>query len=79
MDHGPAGRSLETEMLMNVAKMTCNHCVRAVTAAVLELDPQAKVDVDLATGTVRVTGTTDAEAAAKAIREEGYTVRVLEA
>jgi len=66
-------------MLLNVGKMTCNHCVRSVTAAVLALDPQAKVEVNLASGTVRVTGHTDAEAAARVIREEGYTVRVVEA
>lgn len=66
-------------MLLDVQKMTCNHCARAVTRAVQTLDPQAKVEVSLADGTVRVTGSVDAEAAARAIREEGYTVRVIEA
>jgi len=66
-------------MLLNVEKMSCNHCVRSVTAAVQALDPQAKVEVDLASGTVRVTGHIDAQAAAEAIREEGYTVRIAEA
>jgi len=67
-------------MLLDVRKMTCNHCVRSVTAAVLALDPQAKVEVDLGQGTVRVDGggKLDAEAAATAIRAEGYEVRVLE-
>lgn len=65
-------------MLLNVEKMTCNHCVRSVTNAVQALDARAKVDVDLPTGTVRIAGQVDAEAAAKAIREEGYTVRVIE-
>jgi copper chaperone len=66
-------------MLLDVQKMTCNHCVRAVTAAIQALDPQAQVDVSLADGSVRIVGRLDAEAAARAIREEGYTVRVLEA
>lgn len=66
-------------MLLNVQKMTCNHCVRAVTAAVQALDPQAQVEVSLADGAVRITSRADAEAAALAIREEGYTVRVIEA
>jgi copper chaperone len=66
-------------MLLDVQKMTCNHCVRAVTAAVQALDPQAQVEVSLADGSVRVASRLDAEAAARAIREEGYTVRVLEA
>jgi copper chaperone len=59
--------------------MTCNHCVRAVTNAVQALDPQAKVEVNLADGRVRVDGSVDAEAAVNAIREQGYTVRVIEA
>ena len=66
-------------MLLEVRKMTCNHCVRAVTAAVHGVDPSASVDVDLGRGTVRIEGdATEAEAAAAAIREEGYEVRVLE-
>lgn len=66
-------------MLLDVQKMTCNHCVRSVTKAVQGLDPQAQVKVSLADGSVRITGRVDAEAAAQAIREEGYTVRVVEA
>lgn len=63
-------------MLLKVEKMTCSHCVRAVTAAVRALDPGAEVEVDLATGSVRVTGAVEPEAAAAAIREEGYPARV---
>lgn len=66
-------------MLLDVQKMTCNHCAHAVTRAVQTLDPQAKVEVSLADGTVRVSGSVDAEAAARAIRAEGYTVRLIEA
>jgi len=66
-------------MLLNVQKMTCGHCVRAVTTAVQALDPQAKVEVDLADGSVRIQGHVAAEDAAAAIREEGYTVQVLQA
>jgi len=66
-------------MLLEVRKMTCQHCVRAVTAAVHAVDPNATVDVDLARGTVRIDGQrTEGEAAAAAIRDEGYEVRVLE-
>lgn len=66
-------------MLLSVQKMTCNHCVRSVTKAVHDLDPQAEVEVNLADGTVRIAGSVDAEAAARAIREDGYTVAVVEA
>lgn len=65
-------------MLLKVEKMTCNHCVRAVTAAVHALDARAQVDVDLAAGTVRITGNVDPQAAAAAIREAGYTADVSE-
>ena len=66
-------------MLLDVRKMTCNHCVRAVTGAVQALDADARVEVDLGRGTVRVEGgRIDAEAVAAAVREEGYEVRVLE-
>lgn len=66
-------------MLLDVRKMTCNHCVRAVTAAVHARDPGATIEVDLARGTVRIDGgTTDASTAAEAIREAGYEVEVLE-
>lgn len=73
----PPGVIGETEMLLNVQKMTCNHCVRSVTAAVHTIDPQAKVEVDLTSGTVRIDGNPDEEAAAEAIREAGFTVEVL--
>lgn len=66
-------------MLLNVQKMTCGHCVRAVTNAVRALDPQATVEVDLADGSVRIEGDVTAEDAARAIREEGYVVQVLQA
>ena len=65
-------------MLLNVQKMTCGHCVRAVTQAVHEVAPGAQVDVDLAQQTVRVQGTTDVAAVTKAIEDEGYTVLLTE-
>ena len=65
-------------MLLEVHKMTCNHCVRAVTAAVHDVEPRATVEVDLARGTVRIEGAAAVDSAVAAIREEGYEVRVLE-
>lgn len=37
-----------------VAKMSCGHCVRAVTEAVHRVDAAAQVDVDLKAGEVTV-------------------------
>lgn len=65
-------------MRFRVEEMSCNHCVRAVTNAIRELDPQAQVEVDLATGIVQITGQVAAEDAAAAIAAEGYPARRIE-
>jgi copper chaperone len=54
--------------------MTCQHCVRAVTRAVQQLDAQAAVQVDLKAATVTVDSTQPRPRIAEAIREEGYPV-----
>lgn len=55
-----------------VQGMSCGHCVRAVSAALLALDADAQVDVDLAGGEVRVESRLSAEQVLAALREEGY-------
>ena len=65
-------------MLLNVTKMSCNHCVRSVTAAVQGVEPAAQVEVNLADQTVRVQGASDVTAVARAIEEAGYDVKVVE-
>ena len=57
-----------------VQGMTCGHCVKAVTQAVKSVDPQAEVQVDLASGKVDVQTQQDRTAIARAIEEEGYQV-----
>jgi copper chaperone len=54
--------------------MTCDHCVRAVTAELSQVAGVAGVEVDLASGTVTVTsdGPLDDEAVRSAIDEAGY-------
>lgn len=59
-------------MQLNVEGMTCAHCERAVQKAVAALGGTAKVD--LAAGTVQVSGTDDVAAVRRAIEEEGYKV-----
>ncbi|MCQ4271316.1 cation transporter [Pseudomonas kuykendallii] len=60
--------------IFKVQGMTCGHCVRAVTAALQGVDPQARVEVDLAAKEVRVESEAEARALIEAIREEGYQV-----
>lgn len=62
-------------MQFDVEGMTCGHCVRAITRALHTLDPDARVDVDLAQGIVTVEGAILADDAADAITNAGYTVR----
>lgn len=58
----------------NVQGMTCGHCEKAVTKAILSLDPQAKVQVDRAKNEVVVDSAQPREAIATAIADEGYRV-----
>ena len=57
-----------------VTGMTCGHCEKAVTRAILQADPQAKVTIDRAQNQVAVETTQPRETLAKAIAEEGYAV-----
>jgi copper chaperone len=56
----------------DIPAISCSHCVRAVTEAVHEVDPKARVDVELATKQVRVQ--TDAARAdlVAALTQAGY-------
>lgn len=57
-----------------VQDMTCGHCVRTITQAVQALDPQAQVQIDLATHRVAIEAArADAAALQEAIREAGFT------
>lgn len=57
-----------------VSGMTCGHCEKAVTRAILQLDPQAEVKIDRSINQVEVQSQQPREALAKAIAEEGYAV-----
>ena len=60
----------------NVEGMSCGHCVKAITQAVLAKDPAADVRVDLGTKTVQVQSLLPADAVVAAIQEKGYGVSV---
>lgn len=55
-----------------VQGMTCGHCVRAVTSAITEADPEARVEVELAGGRVAVDSTLTAQTLIELIEGEGY-------
>jgi copper chaperone len=55
-----------------VDAMSCGHCVRAVTEAIRNADPEAQVDVDLAQKTVRIESSRPRADLAHALAEAGY-------
>ena len=57
-----------------VEGMTCAHCERTITKAIHAIDPQDKVEVDLAGGVVTIHDGVDAGLATAAIEAEGYRV-----
>jgi copper chaperone len=63
-----------TTISFKVQDMSCGHCVRSITEAVLEVDPQAKVDIDLGAKRVQIEPVdSNAQALGDAIREAGFT------
>lgn len=54
--------------------MSCDHCVKAITAAVAPLPGVTSVDVDVAAGQVTVGGIADEQTVAAAIEDSGYDV-----
>ena len=60
--------------IFTVTGMTCGHCEKAVTRAVLQADPQAQVHIDRAQNRVEVQSGQPRETLAQAIAEEGYAV-----
>ena len=63
-----------TTVTYQVSGMTCGHCVQAVSREVGALPGVEAVDVDLATGAVRVTSEQplSSEAVRDAVDEAGY-------
>ncbi len=60
--------------IFTVEGMTCGHCEKSVTNALLSLDAQAKVVIDRTHNSVQVDSEKSREALAQAIADEGYRV-----
>jgi copper chaperone len=58
----------------NVTGMSCQHCVKAVTESIRQVDPAAQVNVDLERGRVAIDSTQPVAALKAAIEDAGYTV-----
>jgi copper chaperone len=59
---------------LTVTGMTCGHCEKAVTRALLQVDPNAKVSIDRNQNRVSINSDKDKPALVQVIVEEGYTV-----
>lgn len=59
-------------MRFRVSGMSCESCVQAITRAIKKAAPDAKVEVDLASGEVAVEGRVAEAAVAAAIERAGY-------
>lgn len=60
-------------MKLIVDNMSCQHCVKTITKAINDIDPKAKVTVDLAKHEVDIEGgTISQEAAIQAVNEVGF-------
>jgi len=59
----------------NVEGMTCGHCEKAVTKAVLTLDPQAQITIDRSQNMVQVHSSHPRDKLRQVIADEGYTVQ----
>ena len=60
-------------MKLIVDNMSCQHCVKTITKAINDIDPKAKVTVDLTKREVDIEGgTISQEAAIAAINKAGF-------
>ena len=64
--------SNDATLAFTVSDMTCGHCAKTITSAVLAAYPAAKVDIDLAARRVSVGNAGDRAAVASVIEAEGY-------
>ena len=59
-------------MKFRIENMTCGGCARSVTATIQDLDPNAQVNIDVATKLVEVKTTLDTAQIVAALTEDGF-------
>ena len=64
----------DTMIEMKVAGMTCGGCANSVKRAITREFPNASVDVELASGVVRIEGEVEPARVEASIRSAGYEV-----
>ncbi|MDR3504685.1 MAG: heavy-metal-associated domain-containing protein [Acidocella sp.] len=66
----------QTTLTFNVPDMSCQSCIRSITAAVHQVDAKAEINADLPAKRVTVRGAGSAEAFANAIEDAGFTAQL---
>ena len=59
-------------LTLSIPAISCDHCVRAITDTVHQLDPAAVVKVDVDTRTAVIHTSADAAAVRERLAAEGY-------
>ena len=67
----------EADLILSVAGMTCNNCVKSVTNSILDVKNVEDVDVDLITGKANINGNINIDEVIVAISSLGYSVEVI--
>lgn len=63
-------------MKLLIVNMNCGGCARGVTATIQNIDPNAKVDIDLATKVVNVETIASVEQMTAALAKGGFPAQV---
>lgn len=63
-------------MKLLIENMTCGGCARGVAATIQDIDPNAKVDVDLASKIVTVESSESIDKITEALEEDGFPAKV---
>ena len=58
-----------------VEEIHCDSCVKRITKAIHEVQPDARVQIDIPEGVVEIDEVADQAAIARAIEDAGYVVR----
>jgi copper chaperone len=59
-------------LTLSIPAISCGHCARAITNAILELDPAAKVQVDIDARTAVIDTRADNAVVRERLAAEGY-------
>ncbi|BCU64851.1 hypothetical protein F941_01530 [Acinetobacter bouvetii DSM 14964 = CIP 107468] len=59
-------------MKLRIDAMTCGGCARSVTATIKDVDPNAKVDIDVAAKLVEVESSEEQQKILEALAEDGF-------